>query len=938
MDRKRINEEKTMKRTLRMAGLLAITVTLSGLAGSPCLATDVSSYVKAVPSAQGVDELQAQIQRRITDAAFAGRLSKSAAQEYCRDLDRISDLEASYRASHGRLSVWETLKLYFELDNLSREMELALTDRSVPDADIVARLKELDNRVDDGLKWSRLTSQEADGFKYDLERARALSQLESDSDQIADQQAFQIGLELDKISGRLESTMHDRQLIFNAVDPARETVEKQIKDALAASKINDAEAGAARTEFQRIADREKKLKELGRPLSSDETLALALDLEKLAGRLEGESNLKGENYGDKKKKVESRIAGGIVTGKLTLPEGHFLRDQIRSIEKKEAKWLKASGKLTEEAQKALMLDLEKLSNDVEKRLLDSRFSWSGAADSIETLRKRVREAGEANRLSASGRKDLDSDIERVEKLWEGARTDAEQGLYRLDESMQVAVALDALNRKLVDSLSDRDLALPQIDQRKTAIEARIAAGITSGRLNPWEAERFLDEFDRIAERENAYRAFHTGITDRQTVAIALRLEQLSARVETAIHDDAGAMPSIKSRKQELREDIEEATISGRLLDSEAEDYRTRLKSIEEAAGDGLSARQTLKIARDLHELKISLDRDLADVEIGMPDVDKRKRDLFARISGGVTSGRLSPKEAQALRADFDEIDHLRKKYAADGGTSRGEGSILAYKIERLASQTEERMHDEQIELPSVAKLQDDLDKRLASSVASGQLTLAEVAEFKKQLDEIGRMEMGFRYTGSGLSYPETLMLAQAIDNLQGRVDRVLAEKSSNWNGIDDRLDKTAKKIADTLLAKKISIDSANSLKTELDRISKAKIAFAHSLGGYDLEETETLVRDLDRLDAEIDLRARGQNFAWSDIDRREALIEKNLAQNIKLGKLDKSRASAIKDELDKIRRAKAAFTITDGGLNYFERVSLGEALDKLDSMMKSKIK
>lgn len=919
-----------MKRTLTIAGLLAITVTLSGLAGDPCLAADVSSYVKAVPSAQGVDELQAQIQRRISDASFAGRLSKNAAQEYSRDLDRISDLEASYRASDGRLSVWETLKLYYELDNLSRKMELALTDRSVPDADIAARLKELYNRVDDGLKWNRLTSQEGGGFKYDLDRARALSQLASDGDQIADEQAFQIGLELDKISGRLESTMHDRQLVFKPIDPARDAVEKQIKDALAGSKINDAEAGAARTEFQRIADRETKLKELGRPLSSDETLALALDLEKLAGRLEGESSLKGKDYSysEKKKKVESRIAGGIVTGKLTLPEAHFLRDQMRSIEKKEAKW----------DQKALMLDLEKLSNDVEKRLLDSRFSWSGAADTIDSLRKRIGEAGAASRLSADNRKDLDSDIERVEKLWEGARADAEQGLYRLDESMQVAVALDALNRKLVDCLSDRDLALPQVDQRKTAIEARIAAGISSGRLNPWEAERFLDEFDRIAERETAYRISHTGITDRQKVSIALRLEQLSARIESAIHDDVGAMPSVKSRKQGLREDIEEATISGRLLDSEAEDYRSRLRSIEEAEGDGVSARQTLKIAKDLHELKVSLSRDLADVEIGMPDVDKRKRDLFARISGGVTSGRLSQKEARELRAEFDEIDGLRKKYAADGGLSRGEGSILAYKIERLASRAEERMHDEQIELPSVAKLQDDLDKRLASSVASGQLTLAEVAEFKKQLDEIGRMEMGFRYTGSGLSYPETLMLAQAIDNLEGRVDRVLADKSSNWNGLDDRLDKTAKRIAETLLAKKISIDSANSLKTELDRISKAKIAFAHSLGGFDLEETETLVRDLDRLNTEIDLRARGQNFAWSDIDRREALIEKNLAQNIKLGKLDKNRASAIKDELDKIRRAKAAFTLTDGGLNYFERVSLGEALDKLDSMMKSKIK
>lgn len=938
-----------MKRCVPIAGLMAVTLTLSNLGNSPCQALDVASYLTAMPSATSVDERQSQIQKRLTEAVFAGRLKRAEGQVFSKDLDRIGELEASYRTSHGRLTLWENLKLLFELDTLSRKIELALVDRSVPDVSIDSRLLELQERVKDALVWNRLTRQEADGFGYELDRVRALYKLYDDGSgkNISDQQALQIGLELDRLAGRLENTMHDRQLVLPEVDRAQADVEKQIEEAVKLGKLTDAEAKAIRAEFQVIADKEAKLKELGRPLSSDETLALAVDLEKLSNRLDvklRDQKVVSEDYGQKKAKIRNRIAGGIVTGKLTLAETHYLRDQLRRIEQQEKKWGKESEKLGEEAQKALLLEIEKLANAVERRLLDNRFTWKGVGETMDDISSRIEKASEAGRITGSQEKTFRKDLERARKIWQQARSKQDPGLYLLDESMQVAVALDTLNRVLVEGLKDRDLELPKLEQRKDAIDKRIASGIVSGRLIPWEADRLIGEFESIVKRENAYRSSQSELTNRDSLAIALRFEQLSARIERGIRDGSKTMPPISQRKQDLKEDIEEGIIAGKLAESEADDYSLELERLEESVGgsedllESLSARQALKLALDLHDLKVRLNRALGDVEIGMPDVEKRRRDLFARISGGVTSGRLSEKEARELRSEFAQIESMRKRYLTSGGISRGEGATLAYKIERLASKIEERMHDTQIQLPSIARLQDELDKRLAESVALGQLTLSEVVDFKKQLEQIGRMEMAFRYTGDGLSYPETLMLSEEIEKLSKGVDSLLAGKNSAFNGIDDRLDKTANRIVDALLSKKIDVENADQLKSELDRISKAKIAFAHSLGGFDLDESETLVRDLDRLNSEIDLRVKGQNFAWSDIDRREANIERTLNQNLKLGKIDKNKASKVKDELDKIRRAKAAFSLTDGGLNYFERVSIGEALDKLNNMIKGQIK
>ena len=934
-----------MKRRAPISGFLALTITLS--MSTPVSAESFSSYLTKVPGTTSVDLRQAEIEKRLRDAVSAGRLSLLESQSFTGELDKIADLEASYRASHGKLSLWENLKLLFQLDSLSRKIEQSLGDRQVADRNIESRLTEMEKRIQDGLSSHRLTKQEASGFTYDLDRIKSLHKLLTGSNtELTDTQSLQFALDLDRLSSRLESIMHDRQIELPEIDKAQDEIAGRIAMGIDKGNLTEEEAKEIKDEFQRIADKEATLKSYGRPLTSAESLALAVDLEKLSRELDLKMRngaVAEKDYSDKAQALANRIASGVVTGKLTLAEAHYLKDSLDKLSQRETEW-KKDGKLTASEQKSLTLELEKLSITVERRLNDRRFTWGGVSKTIADIQKRLEDAKTAGRMTDSDQAKLTKELDKLKANWEAIRQHDGEGVYPLKDSVYIVSALNELTRNLSDSLRDRDIEVPGIEDRKEAIDRRIAIGVISGRLTVDEGQRLLDEFDKISQREDVYRSSESQLSPREKLTLALMTEKLSAKVERGIHEGTNFQPNFEQLRRELRDDIEEGIISGDLTEKEAEQMKSELARIEtseksyKSSSSDLTANQALILARALKELRQLVDTETSDTEVSMPDIEKRKQQLIFRISEGVTSGKLEKKDAELLRKHLDKVEELNKKYMASGGLSLGEAATIAWKLERLGSQIEERMKVEKIELPSLATLHDDLDQRLADSIAAGLLSVEEVKTYKDRLEAIARMEMGFRYTGDGLSYPETLMLTKQLEDVDKQLDLALKDKTASWKGIEDRIDKTAKRIADGILSKKLATDTANSLKSELDRISNARVAFAHSEGGYSLDETETLVRDIDRLNTELDLHMKGQKFAWSDIDRRQSSIEKTLKQLISAGKIKGPDANILTSQLDKIKRAKAAFTLSDGSLNYFERVSLGEALDRFNRLMKSTVK
>ncbi|MBX9671302.1 MAG: hypothetical protein K2X93_27180 [Candidatus Obscuribacterales bacterium] len=925
------------------ACVLALTLTLSGASLRPAKATDISKLFNSAASVGSVDVRQSQLERRIKDAVSSGRLTRNEAQPFYDEIEKISDLEATFKASSSNLSTWESLKLLFQLDTLSRQFEQSLGDRTISGADLDARIHEIEARLADARHSRRLTDQEANEFTYELNRIKLLKGAYSvDGAVLSDNNSLQIALSLDTLSARLESTMHDRQYQLPSVDKLQVELEKRISDGIASGKLDEQEAKDLKQEFQRIADREAQLKRFGRPLTSVETLELALDLEKLSTSVEKfsiTSSVLAHDFKRKKEHIREKIAAGLVSGKLTLGETYRLKEQLSQLDSMQSSSSQSDAGINEAEKKALALELEKLSSAVNRRLVDLGNSSPGISERLETLDRRISTAQAKGRLTDAETSLLSADLKRISAKWRNYDHGGDDRPYPLDESLSIATSIEQLAQKLSDSLHDRTVEVPKLNILEVNLDDRIAYGVTSGKLSLMEAKKLLEDFNAISQKKAGLSTAYSTPSDRDRLMIGLELQQLTAKVERGIHDSTHSQ-SLDDLKAALNDQLNEGIASGKLTDSESTSLKGQLSRIktEERSFNGLTgklrASAAVALLKDWKEFQTSLNEELKDSEIASPDLNKRVTELQARIAVGVNNGNLTNTEAVDLRKELARIREMERDYTADGGISRGEAVTLSFWLEKLAASIEASMHDTKVDLPSISRIQEEIDRKLANAVVDGTCSLDDIEKFTAKLEDIARLELSFRYSGDGLSYAESATIKTELDKLTKLIDATLASSTTRWTGLDEGIANTSKRITDGITTKRLTADVGNTLKSEVDRIQKAKIAFAHSQGGYDLEETESLVHDLDRLNAEIDLRFKGQNFAWSDIDRRQQNIELLMKQGIKTGKLNSGEARRMRNELDRIKRAKSAFTMSDGSLNYFERVSLAEALDKLDNMMR----
>ncbi len=931
-----------MERVKPIVSLLALSVTVSALSISPVVAADLSKFMPSSGTGiVNIDQREAQLERRIKDAVSAGRLTRAEAQTFLDDLDKISDNEATFRASSDNLSTWESLKLVFQLDTLSRRLEQSLRDRTVSGADLDSRISEIESRLSDARASKRLTEQEATEFSYELNRIKLRKDSYNSDGIINDTESLNLALALDTMSSRMESTMHDRQYQMPNIDKLQADLDKRISEGIASGKIDAKEADELRQEFQRIASREAKLKRFGRPLTSVETLELALDLETLSQTIDKFSTtttVASPDFVKRKARVEARAARGVVAGKLTLAEAYQVKEQLAQLAIDEKEWSKSDGNLSASEQKSLALNLEKIAAGLERRLADTTKSWPGINEKLETLNNRITAARSKGRLTETEANALLEDWKRIAGKWNTYLTD-EDGVYPLEPTLAVAASLEQLGQKLSVSLHDRSVEIPQLSTLRNSVDDRIATGLLNAKLSVSDGRKYIDELNAISSKMKSSQSSTTNLSDRDRLLIAVELQQLMAKVERSIKDTVPGTNTTELKTQ-LSDQINEGAASGKLTEEETAYLKKSLAAAKEMeskpSGDRLNAQEALTFLQWLRDLQTSIKRELQDSEIATTDLGRRMNELQVRISTGVTTGKLTTAEAADLRKELARIKGIERDYNADGGVSRGESVTLSYLLETLGARIESSMSDSHVSLPNISRMQEDIDRKLANAVVDGTINLTEVDQFTARLEDISRLELSFRYSGDGLSFAESVTLKGELDKLNASIDASLSSGKYKWTGLDEGIQKTSQRIEAGAASKKIPPDAVVVMKTELGRIQKAKVAFAHSQGGYDLEETESLVKDLDRLNAEVDLRMKGQSFAWGDIEKRQQNVEQLIRVAIKSGKLNTVEAKDMQDQLERIKRAKAAFTMSDGDLNYFERVSLANALDKLDDMMKRK--
>ncbi|MBP7578938.1 MAG: hypothetical protein KA794_19645, partial [Candidatus Obscuribacter sp.] len=454
-----------------------------GLSVRPAHGADMQSVIASISSVSDVDARQASIEKRLADAYNAGRISQVQMEGFKRDLGRVAEQEAVFRASDSSLSLWETLRLQFSLDEIVKQLEGSLTDRQNGFVDVYTRRDEITKRLADAYAQGRLTAQEYSQINMELDNVnRGIQQATPVNGQIGVTDSIKLVLELDRISQSLTRTVHDRQVSMTAIDVKQSDIQKKINEGKSSGKLTDAEVANLQNELNRIIANEDTLRKTGRPLTAEEQLILALDLEKLSGEVsvqyfdsEVVQNV-GVDVAKRRLDVDRNLAQALASGLLTLTEAQLYKDELDTIARKEETYKTAgAGQIDIMQVQNLLIDLERLNGKIDRAVVNTKPVWIGINATIEDMSKKITDAKASQRLS-----DIDEVVLRgtLDKIIANKATFAAtaQG-YDSQEAISLASDLTKLQGLFFRTVKDREITvIPDLTKRKGEINKRISEG------------------------------------------------------------------------------------------------------------------------------------------------------------------------------------------------------------------------------------------------------------------------------------------------------------------------------------------------------------------------------------------------------------------------------------------------------------------------------
>lgn len=230
-----------------------------------------------------------------------------------------------------------------------------------------------------------------------------------------------------------------------------------------------------------------------------------------------------------------------------------------------------------------------------------------------------------------------------------------------------------------------------VNERQAQLDQRIDAGVRSGQLTASEAARLRAEFQDLSRLERQYRIGGLSVTERAD--LDRRFDALSSRIRDERRDWQAEGPrdgqwrNINQRQAQLERRIEAGERSGQLTRAEANRLRAEFRDLERLEQryrrDGLSSAERADLDRRFDRLSESIRDERRDRQADRwENLNQRQAQFRQRLDRAVDDRRLTPRQAQNLRAEFDSIARLEQRYR-QGGLTRAERADLDMRFDRL---------------------------------------------------------------------------------------------------------------------------------------------------------------------------------------------------------------------------------------------------------------
>lgn len=465
-----------------------------------------------------------QITNRIIDAINANKLSTSDTQNLKSQLDRIKSMESGYRSTRagGQLDAIETATLNAELNKVENSLNqmVGLQSNTTFGASVTtnvdtsdAAMADIKQRITRNLSSGRLTVEEARSLTNQYNRV------------VSDRNSYKLdGVLTADESNRLNQAVEDlkRDIAANnrdtqawpGIDGQQAAQAKRIDDGIASGRVSRVEFEQLKAESNRIANQESAARANG--LQLEETLSLADSLRTLDQR------------------ITVSLNNSIGSGNGGYPnQGGWSNDRDR--------W-----------------------SDRDGRDFDMRQSF---------VLKRIDDATASGRIDAAEAADLRADYTRLEQLEASYRSD---GRLSSTESNVLQQGLEAITAELKERSSSIAVQYPEIDRKQTELKAKIAEGVSRGRIKRFDGQKLTTSLNWIASVEAAFRVSGGNLDKAEADRILADLDRLSAKIDRSA---SNPLQALITRKNDLQRKVDENTASGKLSQRSARNLRRELDRI-----------------------------------------------------------------------------------------------------------------------------------------------------------------------------------------------------------------------------------------------------------------------------------------------------------------------------------------------------------------------
>lgn len=476
-------------------------------------------------------------------------------------------------------------------------------------------------------------------------------------------------------------------------------------------------------------------------------------------------------------------------------------------------------------------------------------------------------------------------------------------------------------------------AYVDVNSRITELDTQIVRYTAEGRLSREHLADIKERLERIREEFKNASANGAKPSVWQRARLVLELDKLNQDVQLRTTSRIAASTDIPGRRVKIENDITEAMYSGRITNSEAAAFRSRLENTKEKertlrADGAFSQQDQLALSYELDQIRTMLEKSLRTRQITDAKIDKMQADLDARVTSMLATGRITNEVALQIRAEANRVSGKERRYRENDGELTTEEIVdLAFSLEQIdkkldvyspiAQSPEEKMIDDR---------EAEIKRLIAQNRLANKLSIQQAQGFTREYNAIESLEAVYKSNGV-LSADEVNSLNQDLDDLRYRITKSLTVATPPA-AFSARKTALKSKIMDSITSRRLRPGvHSEDLLDELARID-AKEQFYLSDGNMDETEVLIISRDLDSLTRTLE----GALQALQSLGDRRAQLELKLNAALAAKRLSLGQADEFKRQIARISGMEAAYR-ADDMLTDEEMLSVSDEYERLENKL-----